>query len=77
MRGATDSSEIYNRFPVISIHAPHAGSDQGYSQGHQMPRNFNPRSPCGERHEVDQNKVEEIKISIHAPHAGSDVAPRY
>ena len=35
---------------LISIHAPHAGSDsglQGFGSGLQ---NFNPRSPCGERH---------------------------
>ena len=33
----------------ISIHAPHAGSDQvlNFHLSHLL--NFNPRSPCGER----------------------------
>ena len=33
---------------------------------------FNPRSPCGERHREQRKKAATILISIHAPHAGSD-----
>ena len=33
---------------------------------------FNPRSPCGERHEQDSLFDTKYSISIHAPHAGSD-----
>ena len=34
---------------VISIHAPHAGSDPLSSRSVWCSRYFNPRSPCGER----------------------------
>ena len=34
---------------VISIHAPHAGSDVKLSKPMLARLNFNPRSPCGER----------------------------
>ena len=33
----------------ISIHAPRAGSDDGGGRTKWQVRNFNPRSPCGER----------------------------
>ena len=35
----------------ISTHAPHAGSDAPYVAKDLQDTNFNPRSPCGERHE--------------------------
>ena len=34
---------------------------------------FNPRSPCGERHHYVNGKSSPNEISTHAPHAGSDV----
>jgi len=34
--------------------------------------NFNPRSPCGERLDLDAIEVDESGISTHAPRAGSD-----
>ena len=34
---------------AISIHAPHAGSDCPGLRGLGLARDFNPRSPCGER----------------------------
>ncbi len=37
--------------------------------------NFNPRSPCGERHERRGYAQFLLSISIHAPHAGSDNPP--
>ena len=33
----------------ISIHAPRVGSDLSPPKGASTPKNFNPRSPCGER----------------------------
>ena len=49
MRGAT----IWNFVPIliykISIHAPHAGSDELFFQFDSFVLDFNPRSPCGER----------------------------
>ena len=50
MRGATCDLLKQSFVIVISIHAPHAGSDQKSNHPEQKPRNFNPRSPCGERH---------------------------
>ena len=35
---------------------------------------FNPRSPCGERHHYVNGKSSPNEISTHAPHAGSDEA---
>ena len=37
---------------MISIHAPLAGSDVGSLRPCARPSNFNPRSPCGERHKI-------------------------
>ena len=47
------------------------GATAGMPMMRQSTRNFNPRSPCGERlgHGLD---VAVSCISIHAPHAGSD-----
>ena len=39
---------------------------------HLSTRNFNPRSPCGERHEVVHQIPASSAISIHAPRVGSD-----
>ena len=37
-------------------------------------KNFNPRSPCGERQRSGQYSADYFLISTHAPHAGSDLA---
>ena len=58
---------------VISIHAPHAGSDCPYLQILDCYSYFNPRSPCGERRRLTRHHPQTIGISIHAPHAGSDL----
>ena len=57
--------------PVISIHAPHAGSDGFHGRLDAAHRDFNPRSPCGERRLFSCLPLPPV-ISIHAPHAGSD-----
>ena len=33
---------------------------------------FNPRSPCGERPDVNHDFIKSFTISIHAPRVGSD-----
>ena len=72
MRGATYAVGIIVQAILISIHAPHAGSDAALPVELQGHINFNPRSPCGER--LDANGFETVEpISIHAPHAGSDI----
>ena len=57
----------------ISIHAPRAGSDLLSHQSLSHVRNFNPRSPCGERRFRCLDSRGRAHISIHAPRAGSDV----
>ena len=39
---------------VISTHAPRAGSDRNCWNGQVYRSDFNPRSPCGERHQLDE-----------------------
>ena len=57
---------------LISIHTPHAGSDDRDQSRCDDRRDFNPHSPCGERRfrMIVRNLM--TKISIHTPHAGSD-----
>ena len=40
-------------------------------------RNFNPRSPDGERHGVRESDRQGAQISIHAPRMGSDAVVEY
>ena len=58
----------------ISIHTPHAGSDEDIPDSEECPFYFNPHSPCGERRRVSFDHAADIRISIHTPHAGSDWA---
>ncbi len=50
----------------ISIHAPHAGSDCRRTRCRRSRRNFNPRSPCGER----------LECHRHLPLSCEDFNPR-
>ncbi len=61
-----------DRLKRISIHAPRAGSDILTEFALTIPANFNPRSPCGERHCLGVFALHLPFISIHAPRAGSD-----
>ena len=56
----------------ISIHAPRVGSDRCIRLSRGPPRDFNPRSPCGERHRGPGISSVPGAISIHAPRVGSD-----
>ena len=49
------------------------GSDLGFSLFIQWSKDFNPRSPDGERPEIVRRLLETVFISIHAPRMGSDV----
>ena len=49
MRGATLDTWLGVLLRQISIHAPHAGSDNVAFWPPYVTKNFNPRSPCGER----------------------------
>ena len=72
LRGATAAKEKFAESQTISIHAPLTGSD-GPATSILCPwRNFNPRSPYGERPRFHFLPVSFILISIHAPLTGSD-----
>ena len=58
----------------ISIHAPRGGSDAGYLAKCIVAKNFNPRSPWGERQHSEGWIRGTYSISIHAPRGGSDLA---
>ena len=59
----------------ISIHAPRAGSDPAVEAAIiQSLKDFNPRSPCGERLLPERRHDRNQSISIHAPRAGSDAS---
>ena len=49
VRGATLPRRDRTLVAVVSIHAPHAGSDCRPSLRCRHPSGFNPRPPCGER----------------------------
>ena len=72
LRGATQQRVPRPAVPNISIRAPLAGSDP--YRVHRAPgySNFNPRSPCGERHAYLGIQAICYLISIRAPLAGSD-----
>ena len=57
---------------AISIHAPRVGSDRELPGVPDAADDFNPRSPCGERHDNGQPTDGGRDISIHAPRVGSD-----
>ena len=72
-RGAT---RWFGRSPKqnsISIHAPRTGSDSYSNFAYARCKNFNPRSPHGERRFRPEPVAPTQDISIHAPRTGSDV----
>ena len=75
MRGATGWRRRGQvRRCCISIHAPHARSDESSSRiASALASDFNPRSSCEERLVQGSLRVARRVISIHAPHARSDL----
>ena len=71
-RGATFRVEFTHAEQLISIHAPRTGSDEVRAPRPCRPRNFNPRSPHGERRVFPSRSPLLHRISIHAPRTGSD-----
>ena len=74
MRGATAPYCTSNQACQISIHAPHARSDQRGLMMSCRPSDFNPRSSCEERRPCTCQSIQQYFISIHAPHARSDLS---
>ena len=61
------------RFLCISTHAPRTGSDSFCDFSPAQARNFNPRSPHGERRPDSRPRCPDPPISTHAPRTGSDM----
>ena len=72
LRGATLGLSRAHGASTISIRAPLAGSDMYAVAAPIIVLNFNPRSPCGERHLGTLLRQVRYTISIRAPLAGSD-----
>ena len=51
---------------------PVRGATRDYCKSKATAKDFNPRSPCGERQEQHRSNSLHRAISIHAPRAGSD-----
>ncbi len=51
----------------ISIHAPRVGSDYSRASRLYLPRDFNPRSPCGERPEKCRNIYKRARFQSTLP----------
>ncbi len=49
LAGSDNAADKLRNLLIISIHAPLAGSDDQPDFAQDIQRNFNPRSPCGER----------------------------
>ena len=71
--GATQRRQVRRGTSHISIHAPRVGSDAPGKPGDKGDPDFNPRSPCGERHGHGRGHHRHGRISIHAPRVGSDL----
>ena len=57
---------------TISTHAPRTGSDRISAGLLSSPQDFNPRSPHGERPDLEMDGSKILFISTHAPRTGSD-----
>ena len=75
MRGATFLERVKHRTGRFQSTLPMRGAT-GYNIQSLDVKNFNPRSPCGER-PISYEEAKKWAISIHAPHAGSDMPPYY
>ena len=65
--GAT-STAVWYRTPLpISIHAPRVGSDRAAPAGIKENGDFNPRSPCGERHQFPARPERELDFNPRSP----------
>ena len=60
---------VKREFPlfVISIHAPRVGSDISDCPEYEEDRNFNPRSPCGERRLPPPRRTTRLHFNPRSP----------
>ena len=67
-RGATKSRRAHARKGQISIHAPRTGSDHGTPRLTRAGHDFNPRSPHGERHNLELQAGSHLHFNPRSPH---------
>ena len=71
VRGATFGVIMFIQFCNISTHAPRAGSDVTYPARLILLADFNPRSPCGERHLMPHNRQGKMLFQPTLPVRGA------
>ena len=76
VRGATWRTSFFSRSETFQSTLPVRGATYGCRRRRNTKNNFNPRSPCGERHDLSKIGIN-LLISIHAPRAGSDTPYHY
>ena len=76
-RGATCRDAWRYLTAAISTHAPRTGSDDGRRRTSAAAKDFNPRSPHGERRQPHGANAPQFGISTHAPRTGSDTIPLF
>lgn len=72
--GCDGGGNIWLATNTISIHAPRAGRDTKPARTTCRYSDFNPRAPCGARHEPQDDAIQAAAISIHAPHGRGGVS---
>ena len=75
MRGATCWPGVSRYRGVISIHAPHAGSDWINPTMATYSPYFNPRSPCGERPTLHSTRTRPARFQSTLPMRGATCWP--
>ena len=75
MRGATYFDKLFDIDCPISIHAPHAGRDEGFP-AYRRQVQISIHAPHAGRDLGSILTAQTQIISIHAPHAGRDAMPK-
>ena len=75
LRGATMNTEERINEAMISIHAPLAGCDPKMRQWAAQKRYFNPRTPCGVRHDQYLRKKKNVLFQSTHPLRGATEKP--
>ena len=70
-RGATPAASQSQQPPAISIHAPRTGSDDGRRRTSAAAKDFNPRSPHGERRGILSSPTDERRFQSTLPARGA------
>ena len=74
-RGATRASQPPPEPPAISIHAPRTGSDDGRRRTSAAAKDFNPRSPHGERRRCGFHRLSFRQFQSTLPARGATIIP--